>query len=169
MSKTRVFIADDNERMVNSLTDLINKQNDMEVVGTAFDGVKTVEKIELIKPDVCLIDIIMPGLDGLAKMKKLMDDLRGAPPKEIAGVEVFKIRDYSDGSIKVPELGVMGQTPIKGSNVLYFELADGTSFIVRPSGTEPKIKVYILAQGKDAADAAANVEKYGKWVDSLKK
>ena len=65
MSKTRVFIADDNERMVNSLTDLINKQNDMEVVGTAFDGVKTVEKIELIKPDVCLIDIIIPGLDGL--------------------------------------------------------------------------------------------------------
>lgn len=71
MSKTRVFIADDNERMVNSLTDLINKQNDMEVVGTAFDGVKTVEKIELIKPDVCLIDIIMPGLDGLGVMERV--------------------------------------------------------------------------------------------------
>ena len=48
-------------------------------------------------------------------------------------------------------------------------MADGTSVIVRPSGTEPKIKVYILARGADAADAAANVEKYGKWVDSLKK
>ena len=51
----------------------------------------------------------MPGLDGLVKMKKLMDERRGNPPKEIAGVEVFKLRDYSDGSIKVPELGVMGQ------------------------------------------------------------
>ena len=46
----------------------------------------------------------------------------------------------------------MGQTPIKGSNVLYFELADGTSFIVRPSGTEPKVKVYILCQGADKAE-----------------
>ncbi len=53
--------------------------------------------------------------------------------------------------------------------MLRFEMADGTSVIVRPSGTEPKIKVYILTQGKDAADAQANLEKYGKWVDSLKK
>ena len=58
---------------------------------------------------------------------------------------------------------------IAGSNVLRFEMADGTSVIVRPPGTEPKIKVYVLTQGKDAADAAANVEKYGKWVDTLKK
>ena len=58
---------------------------------------------------------------------------------------------------------------LSGSNVLRCEMADGTSIIVRPSGTEPKIKVYILTQGKDAADAQANLEKYGKWVDSLKK
>ena len=48
-------------------------------------------------------------------------------------------------------------------------MADGTSVIVRPSGTEPKIKVYILTQGKDAADAKANVDKYGEWVKSLQK
>ena len=48
-------------------------------------------------------------------------------------------------------------------------MADGTSVIVRPSGTEPKIKVYVLAQGKDAADAQANVDKYGVWVKSLQK
>ena len=115
------------------------------------------------------LNLVMPGLDGLAKMKKLMDDLRGNPPKEIAGVEVFKLRDYSDGSIKVPELGVMGQTPIKGSNVLYFELADGTSFIVRPSGTEPKVKVYILCKGADKAECDAKIAKYSEYAEGLRK
>ena len=91
------------------------------------------------------------------------------PPKQIAGVEVFRLRDYSDGSIKVPELGVMGQTPIKGSNVLYFELADGTSFIVRPSGTEPKVKVYILCKGADKAECDAKIAKYSEYAESLRK
>lgn len=115
------------------------------------------------------LNLVMPGLDGLAKMKNLMDSLRSAPPKEIAGTEVFRLRDYSDGSIKVPELGVMGETPIKGSNVLYFELADGTSFIVRPSGTEPKVKVYILCKGADKAECDEKIRKYAEYAESLKK
>lgn len=115
------------------------------------------------------LNLVMPGLDGIAKMKKLMDDLRSAPPKEIAGTVVFRLRDYSDGSITVPELGVMGQTPIKGSNVLYFELADGTSFIVRPSGTEPKVKVYILCKGEDKADCDEKIAKYTEFAESLRR
>ncbi len=115
------------------------------------------------------LNLVMPGLDGLAKMKNLMAQLRSNPPKAIAGTEVFRLRDYSDGSITVPELGVMGETPIKGSNVLYFELADGTSFIVRPSGTEPKIKVYILCKGADKAECDAKLKKYSEYAESLKK
>ena len=115
------------------------------------------------------LNLVMPGLDGLAKMKNLMAQLRSEPPKAIAGTEVFRFRDYSDGSITVPELGVMGETPIKGSNVLYFELADGTSFIVRPSGTEPKIKVYILCKGADKAECDAKIKKYTEYAESLKK
>ena len=115
------------------------------------------------------LNLVMPGLDGLAKMKSLMAQLRSNPPKAIAGTEVFRLRDYSDGSITVPELGVMGETPIKGSNVLYFELADGTSFIVRPSGTEPKIKVYILCKGADKAECDAKIKKYTEYAESLKK
>lgn len=115
------------------------------------------------------LNLVMPGLDGLAKMKSLMAQLRSNPPKAIAGTEVFRLRDYSDGSITVPELGVMGETPIKGSNVLYFELADGTSFIVRPSGTEPKIKVYILCKGADKAECDAKLKKYTEYAESLKK
>jgi phosphoglucomutase len=53
--------------------------------------------------------------------------------------------------------------------VLRFELVDGTVILVRPSGTEPKIKVYILTQGKDAEEAAANTEKYSLWVAGLRK
>ena len=115
------------------------------------------------------LNLVMPGLDGIVKMKDLMAELRSNPPKQIAGVEVFKLRDYSDGSIKVPELGVMGQTPIKGSNVLYFELADGTSFIVRPSGTEPKVKVYILCKGADKAECDAKIAKYSEYAEGLRK
>ena len=78
-------------------------------------------------------------------------------------------KDYSNGMVIDCAAKEQKTMELSGSNVLRFEMADGTSVIVRPSGTEPKIKVYILTQGKDAADAQANLEKYGKWVDSLKK
>ena len=114
-------------------------------------------------------NLVMPGLDGLKDMANLMKSLRENPPTEISGVQVVARKDYQDGSVTDTATGAQSTMELSGSNVLRFEMADGTSVIVRPSGTEPKIKVYILAQGKDAADAAANVEKYGKWVDTLKK
>ena len=111
----------------------------------------------------------MPGLDGLAKMKALMDDLRSNPPETIAGEEVIRLRDYLDGSITVAGLGKIDRTPFWGSNVLYFELADGSTFIVRPSGTEPKIKVYLLVRGKNADDALKKVEKLTAYAEELGK
>ena len=114
-------------------------------------------------------NLVMPGLDGLKDMANLMKSLRENPPAEISGAKVLQFKDYSDGSVTDCATAAKSAMELSGSNVLRFEMADGTSVIVRPSGTEPKIKVYILAQGADAADAAANVEKYGKWVDSLKK
>ena len=115
------------------------------------------------------LNLVMPGLDGLQKMQALMDELRAKPLAEISGTAVLRVRDYLDGSISVAELGRVGSTGIKGSNVLYFELADGTSFIVRPSGTEPKIKIYILARGESAAEAEAKVDKYSKYAETLKR
>jgi phosphoglucomutase len=114
------------------------------------------------------LNLVMPGLDGLEKMKKLMDNLRAKPLAEIDGTPVLRVRDYLDGSISVAELGKVGETAIKGSNVMYFELEDGTSFIIRPSGTEPKIKVYILASGDSRAEADAKVEKYKAFAETLK-
>ena len=114
-------------------------------------------------------NLVMPGLDGLKDMAKLMKSLRENPPAEISGVRVAVFKDYQDGSVTDNATGEKTTMELSGSNVLRFEMADGTSVIVRPSGTEPKIKVYILAQGKDAADAQANVAKYGAWVETLQK
>ncbi|HIR86472.1 MAG TPA: phospho-sugar mutase [Candidatus Limivicinus faecipullorum] len=115
------------------------------------------------------LNLVMPGLDGLQKMQQLMKELRENPPTEIGGQEVIRIRDYSDGSIFVLGLGKIGKTPISGSNVLYFELADGSSFIVRPSGTEPKIKVYLLVRGEDAGQCAKKLAAYNEFAETLGK
>ena len=114
-------------------------------------------------------NLVMPGLDGLSDMAKLMKSLRETPPAEIAGVKVTQFKDYKDGSVVDCATGARSAMELSGSNVLRFEMADGTSVIVRPSGTEPKIKVYILTKGKDFAERDANLAKYGAWVDTLKK
>ncbi|MCD8192790.1 MAG: phospho-sugar mutase [Oscillospiraceae bacterium] len=115
------------------------------------------------------LNLVMPGLDGLEKMAELMASLRSEPPAEIAGETVAAQRDYLSGEMSVAGLGVVGRTSISGSNVLYFELKDGSAFIVRPSGTEPKIKIYILVHGTSSADCAARVEKYSAYAESLRK
>ncbi|WP_300748700.1 phospho-sugar mutase [uncultured Oscillibacter sp.] len=114
-------------------------------------------------------NLVMPGLDGLKDMANLMKGLRENPPTEISGVKAVQFKDYSDGSVTDCATGAKSAMELSGSNVLRFEMEDGTSVIVRPSGTEPKIKVYILTQGRDAADAQANVDKYGAWVKGLQK
>ena len=112
-------------------------------------------------------NLVMPGLDGLEKMAALMKRLRTAPPANIAGVDVVVRKDYQDGSAVDCATGNVGKMELSGSNVLRFELADGTTILVRPSGTEPKIKVYILTKGVDAAERDANIEKYSAWVKTL--
>ena len=114
-------------------------------------------------------NLVMPGLDGLKDMAQLMKNLRENPPAEISGVKVVTRKDYTDGSVVDCAPGAKSAMELSGSNVLRFELADGTTILVRPSGTEPKIKVYILTQGADSAACDANLEKYGQWVKTLQK
>jgi len=115
------------------------------------------------------LNLVMPGLDGLQKMQELMKKLRNEPPHEIAGQEVLRLRDYQDGSIYVSGLGKVDKTPFAGSNVLYFELADGCTFIIRPSGTEPKIKVYLLIRGESREICEERLAKYGAYAEELRK
>ncbi len=114
------------------------------------------------------MNLVMPGLDGLKKMADLMANLRATPPKEIGGETVKTWKDYKDGSVVDAATGAKSTMELSGSNVLRYELADGTSVIVRPSGTEPKVKVYILAQGASQEDCADKVARYSAWARRLK-
>lgn len=113
------------------------------------------------------INLVMPGLDGIRKMAALMESLRKNPPSEIGGVEVRRYRDYAPGTETELATGNVTKMELCDSNVVSFVLADGTVIIVRPSGTEPKVKVYILAHGEDLVSCRQQVEEYSKWANSL--
>lgn len=86
----------------------------------------------------------LKGLDGVRQIAAIMDDWRSNPPAEIGGVKIGKVLDYAGG--------LDGLRP---ENVLKYMLADGSWFCLRPSGTEPKIKVYFAVQG-DSTESAAD-------------
>ena len=98
-----------------------------------------------------------PGLSGMDKMTGIMDDLRQNPPKEIAGYKVVKVTDY-----KKPE-----ETGLPAANVLIYGLEGGATVVVRPSGTEPKIKTYFTTLGKDLAEAEAQKEKLAEALKPI--
>ena len=114
------------------------------------------------------LNLVMPGLEGMALMAKLMAKLRQAPPAEIAGTTVLRQKDYQDGTERNTASGAVSPMALVGSNVLAYDLADETTLVVRPSGTEPKIKVYVLAKGKDSTDSQEKVAKYAAWAETLK-
>ena len=86
-----------------------------------------------------------PGLSGMDKMAGIMDDLRKNPPVTIGDYGVVKVTDYQKAE----------ETGLPASNVLVYTLEGGAEVIVRPSGTEPKIKTYFTTLGKDQAEAQA--------------
>lgn len=114
------------------------------------------------------VNLVMPGLEGMTNMKALMAKLRAEPLTEIAGVKVTTRRDYQDGSEVDTATGKTVTMELAGSNVLRYLLADGTDLVVRPSGTEPKIKVYVLATGPDGAACQEKVDRYSAWAETLK-
>lgn len=109
------------------------------------------------------------GASGMEKMAAIMDGLRADAPKSFGGMEVTVVDDYkisvstnlTDSSIKTIEL--------PKSNVLAYTLTDGNKIIVRPSGTEPKIKAYITAIGKDREQAQLIADKLLADADALMK
>ncbi len=95
------------------------------------------------------------GLSGMDAMKAIMAKLRTEGLHEVAGRKVVKAADYQAREVKNMETGAVQPTGLPASNVLTYWLDDGCSVIVRPSGTEPKIKVYYSTKGDTLADAEA--------------
>ena len=90
-----------------------------------------------------------PGLSGMDKMAGIMENLRQTPPAEIGGYAVTKVTDYMNSDL----------TGLPKANVLIFTLEGGATVVVRPSGTEPKIKTYFTTLGKDLTEAQAQKDK----------
>lgn len=111
------------------------------------------------------LNLMMPGLEGMENMKALMVRLRKEPITHIAGVPVLLQTDYQDGTILDRRTGTLSSSELSGSNVLKYHLEDGTDLLVRPSGTEPKVKVYILAQDKDRTLCHQRVTQYARWAE----
>ena len=98
-----------------------------------------------------------PGLSGMDKMAGIMQGLRDNPLTEVAGYKVVSVTDYTK-----PE-----ETGLPAANVLIYKLENNETVIVRPSGTEPKIKIYYTTLGKDLAEAEAEKEKLAEALKPI--
>ena len=98
-----------------------------------------------------------PGLSGMDKMAAIMDSLRKDPPAEIGGYKVTKATDYKKSE----------ETGLPAANVLIYALDGGATVVVRPSGTEPKIKTYFTTLGKDLAEAQAQKDKLAEALKPI--
>lgn len=98
--------------------------------------------------------VVMEGKDGLEKISSIMENLREHTPETVAGKKVVAVRDYI-ASKRTGADGTEEEILLPKSNVLYLELDGGSNFIVRPSGTEPKIKLYCLLRGADKQEVEA--------------
>jgi len=104
-----------------------------------------------------LISLSYPGAEGAARMAAITAGLRAEPPVEVAGLAVEGVVDYLDGAA-MPIAGGRGDAApqvLPGADVLEFALTGGNKLLVRPSGTEPKIKAYLFARGETREEADA--------------
>jgi phosphoglucomutase len=108
--------------------------------------------------------ITLKGIEGLAKIKEIMETLRKETLTEIGGYKVCKVRDYANDTITDLSTKETEPTGLPKSNVLYYELEDEAWVCVRPSGTEPKVKFYIGVKGTSMEDAEKKYEGLGKAV-----
>lgn len=97
--------------------------------------------------------VTMEGIEGLDKIKGIMENIRNNPPKTVAGKKVIAVRDYKTSVRRDLLSGETEKITLPESNVIYLELEDDNNFIIRPSGTEPKIKLYCLLKGDTAEEA----------------
>ena len=106
------------------------------------------------------------GASGMEKMANIMSNLRDNPPAEVSGIEVVATADYKLSVAKDLKADTEEVINLPKSNVLSYSLADGGAVIVRPSGTEPKIKLYLTSVGKTREESLALCDKLGKDMET---
>lgn len=114
-----------------------------------------------------VLDVYMEGLDGTLRLRRLMAGLRETPLTSFAGEPISLVTDHSAQITLSLKDGKKTPTGMEASNVLYYTLVNGDKIVVRPSGTEPKIKFYFLCHDTDNASLAAKIEKYKKEAERL--
>lgn len=102
-----------------------------------------------------LTSITLEGKDGLEKIKNIMKQFRKSAPKDIGNVQITEIIDY------------LGETDLPKSDVLYFKLENDVHFAIRPSGTEPKVKIYYLSKGESYDGAMTKAKNVKEALEKL--
>ncbi len=114
-----------------------------------------------------MIDIYMEGYDGIERRKRVMSSLRDNTPTVFGEYKVLTVGDYLDGSVRNITTGEVGTTGQPASDVLYYTLENEDKIIVRPSGTEPKVKIYVLAHDTDRAVLDKKIKIYSDAARKL--
>lgn len=114
-----------------------------------------------------VLNFAFEGASGMQKMSEIMETLRNDPPKAIAGAKVVKVADYKLSASTDVETGEKTEIALPKSNVLSYSLPDNSKVIVRPSGTEPKIKVYITACGNSRGESERKTEEISKAMSEI--
>ena len=104
------------------------------------------------------VSVTLEGIDGAEQIKNTMDNLRNNLKEKIGNFKVIEFRDYNQGYILNMQTNEKSETDLPKSNVLYYELENDNWCCIRPSGTEPKIKVYFGIKGISNEDAKAKLE-----------
>ncbi len=111
------------------------------------------------------VELYMEGVDGPAKMAALLDSMRNSIPEKLGGVAVETFGDYQAQTFVNMATGEKYSTEMPKSNMLCFKLENGDVAIVRPSGTEPKVKIYFLVIAANATEADARIAEYRKSLN----
>ena len=123
------------------------------------------ERYGYYKDDVKSVSL--KGIEGLAKIQSIMESLRGQCPETIGDYKVLSMRDYKLDKVTDLATGQVTGTGLPSSNVIYYDLSDDAWLCVRPSGTEPKIKLYYGVKGTSLEDAAGKSEALGSVAMKL--
>ncbi|MCH5198132.1 MAG: phospho-sugar mutase [Oscillospiraceae bacterium] len=114
-----------------------------------------------------LFNFYFEGANGMVKMTEMMEGLRKSYPTSLGNNAIVKATDYKEGKEICLKTGETADTTLPKSNVIVLEAENRDKIIVRPAGTEPKIKIYTMVQGRDEAEAKAQTEKYKNDITAI--